>query len=431
MHVTIVGAGLAGLCAAHYLREGGADVTVVERGAGPGLETSYANGALLHPSFTEPWNAPGVLGFLLRNLGREDSPMLLRPSALPSLIGWGLEFVRQSRPERFERNAVANLRLARHSLALMHALRESLRLEYGAYRRGAIALFRDRAGYDAALAWAQRMAPHGLDHTPLDAAATIAREPALAPIAERICGAIYHAEDEGGDAHRFCAELARSLAERGVRFRHRTSVEGFATRGGRVTAVRCRGVAGATDARPDASIDCDAVLLAAGSHSTPLARTLGIALPVRPVKGYSITVTPSPEALAPRTPLTDADLHIAVVPLADGRMRVAGTAEFAGYDTTLHPARVANLLRLLRRLYPEVMREVRDADVVPWTGLRPMCADGVPLIGATRVPNVYLNTGHGHLGWTLAAGSGRLAADAVLGRATELDAAPYRPSRFD
>jgi D-amino-acid dehydrogenase len=424
--VTIVGAGLAGLCAAHYLHGAGATVTILERGDGPGLETSYANGALLHPSLADPWNAPGVLGFVLRNLGREDSPMLLRPAALPSMLRWGLEFVRQSRPDRFERNAVSNLLLARYSLERMHELRESLRLEYGAYRRGAMALFRDRRTYDAALAWAGKMSRHGLEYSPLDVAATLAREPALAPIGPQLCGAIYYATDEGGDAYRFCGALARSLAERGATFRYRTRVQGFVVEAGRVRAVRCLHRDTRADGGAD-TIDCDAVVLAAGSHSTELARPLGLSLPVRPVKGYSITVTPPSGALVPLVPLTDSDLHVAVVPLADGRMRVAGTAEFAGYDTTLQPARIANLVGLLRRLYPDVMR---DADVVPWTGLRPMCADGVPLIGATRVPNLFLNTGHGHLGWTLAAGSGRLAADAVLGRAAEIDASRYALARF-
>lgn len=427
MKVTVVGAGLAGLCVAHYLQEAGVAVTVIERAPGPGLETSFANGALLHPSLADPWNAPGVLGFVLRNLGREDSPMLLRPSALPSMLGWGLEFVRQSRPHRFERNAISNLLLARYSLDRMHELRESLRLEYGAYHRGALALFREQAAYRSALRWATKMHAHGLEHVPLDPAATIEREPALAPIATQLCGAIYYARDEGGDAHRFCRALAGSLAQRGVEFRYGVAVRGFASAGGRVTAVQCAAVA------PDAAgadVPCDAVVLAAGSHSRELARPLGLSLPVRPVKGYSITVTPPPGARVPLTPLTDADLHLAVVPLADGRLRVAGTAEFAGYDTTLQPARVANLVRLLRRLYPALMQDVSDADVVAWAGLRPMCPDGVPLIGATRAPNVFLNTGHGHLGWTLAAGSGRLAADAVLARTPEIDAARYSLARF-
>ncbi len=416
MRVVVIGAGLIGLTSAYYLQRQGAQVTVLEREAGPGQGTSFANGALLHPSLVDPWNAPGVLGFLLRNLGRDDSPMLLRARALPSLIGWGLRFVRESSPQRFTRNTQRNLALARHSLAQMAKLREDTGLEYHQYFRGSLSIYRDEAAAAAARTAAEG---HGIGFEWLDPDKLVAAEPMLADVAPQLAGGLHFHEDEGGDAHAFCNALADVLRQRGVGIELGCAVTDFETAGANVRAV----------VTADRRFDADAVVLCAGVWSTALARRLQLSLPVRPAKGYSITL-PVGAGPAPRLPVVDHGLHAAVVPVGTDRLRVAGTAEFTGMDLSISPARVANLESLLRRIYPALAARTAAADIRAWAGLRPMCADGVPLIGGTHWENLFINTGHGHLGWTLAAGSGQLIADVVAGRAGSIDARDYTLDRF-
>ena len=420
MTIAIIGAGLAGLSAAHALVERGVGgIVVFDRREGPGLETSFANGALLHPSLVEPWNSPGVIGQLLRTFGQEDAAALLRLRALPSLVGWGLAFARESRPNLYLRNTLVNLALARLSVDQMAGIRAS-GLAYDHQPRGSLVLFRDVDSQRAALAWAERLAAHGLHHERMDVAAAVAREPALAAIAPELVGAIYHADDESGDAQRYCVELAARLAAAGVGFRYGTRVHGLEAIAGCVAALR-------TD---NDRLPVDTVILAAASHSPQLARTVGLSLPVRPAKGYSVTIPLAGDAFKPRTPVIDPALHVAVVPVGDDRLRVAGTAEFCGLDLTIRPKRVANLVRQMARLYPAIVDATPAERRSVWAGLRPMTPDGVPLIGATAVRGLYLNTGHGHLGWTLAAGSASVLADVFLGRRPALDPEPYALARF-
>lgn len=421
MHVVVIGAGVAGVTTAWYLRRSGAEVTVLDRARGPGLETSFANGALLHPSLAEPWNGPGILWQILRWLGREDSPMLLRPRQLPALLGWGVHFIRNSRPARFRSNAHKNLALALYSCELMRELREEIRIEYAQRFSGMLALFRSRTAFEKGYSASQALIGGGVPATPLERDAVVALEPALVPIASELFGGIHFTRDEGGDAHRFCAQLAREAEARGVRFRFGVPVGPLESRGRRVVAAHC-----GTESFP-----ADAFVLAAGSYSPLLVCKLALDLPVRPVKGYSITMPRAPAAeAAPRMPTIDLELHAVVVPVGEDRIRVAGTAELAGYDLSISPKRIANLMALLARIYPRFAASVAPRDMQAWAGLRPTCPDGVPLIGATPIENLFLNTGHGHLGWTLAAGSGRLAADIVLGRRPTVDAHPYRLDRF-
>ena len=421
MRVAVVGAGLAGLSVAWYLREGGAEVAILEREAGPGLECSYANAALQHPSMAEPWNSPGVLGVLLRNLGRSDSQMLVRLRALPELLGWGLSFIRESGAQRYFANTGKNVRLALYSAELMERLRPSAGIDYGTYRRGSLQVLRSERIAAETLAWVRRLAAFGLEHRSLTVDELVDEEPALAPIARELVGAVHMPHDTGGDAYRYCVALAAQLQARDVQLHY---------------GVTCRPLS--LDGRRHAQItDCsghrwpaDAIVLAAGSFSVALARGVGLRLPVRPVKGYSITVPARPGVTAPKIPVIDPMLHAAAVPLAAGGLRVAGTAEFAGFNRQLDPKRVGNVFALCERLYPEQTRGLSPQQVAPWTGLRPMSADGVPLLGATPVPNLFLNTGHGHLGWTLAAGSARLVADQLLGCVTDMDPSPYALARY-
>ena len=422
MNVAIVGAGLAGLSAARALLGRGVErITVFERREGPGLETSFANGALLHPSMPEPWNSPGIARDLVRSLGREDAPALLRLRALPSLVGWGLAFLRESSPLRYRHNALANLELARYSARQMAGVL-SEGIDYHHRETGSLMLFRDMRAMQSAVTWAQVMSDAGRAYETWTVEEAVEAEPTLRPIAGDVVGAIFNPDDVRGDAWRYCEHLSRRLADRGVAFRYNEIVRSLVMRHGEVR--------GLIDNQGEAH-EFDAVVVAAACLSPLLARSAGLEVPVRPAKGYSLTLRPPGEVRLPRVPVVDATLHVAVVPVGDDRLRIAGTAEFTGLDLSLNPHRVANLWRLLGRVYPEVTAETPDDRVMAWTGLRPMVPDGVPLIGPTRVPGLFLNTGHGHLGWTLAAGSAQLLADLMTGHPPEVESPRrYAPARF-
>ncbi|HZF25063.1 MAG TPA: D-amino acid dehydrogenase [Steroidobacteraceae bacterium] len=419
MNVIVIGSGLIGVSTAWALRERGAEVTVLDRAEGPARETSFANGALLTPSMAEPWNSPGVLWRLLHWLGREDSPMLLRPRALPSLVGWGLQFIRYSSRQHYRNNTLINAHLAIYSLRALQELRARVAIDFASGAIGTMRLFREQAELDAAMEMVEWLAQHGVRSRTLNREATLGMEPALEPIATKLAGGIHYPDDEHGDAFRFCEALARHAAERGVRFHYGATVEGLEGREGRVTRV-----IGASQ-----TWEGDAVVVAAGSYSPQLVANLGIRVPVRPVKGYSITVPLDGARPVPKMPILDDALHAVAVPL-DNRMRLAGTAEFTGFDRTVTPARVANLRSLLTKTYPNIAQVAAPERISSWAGLRPMSCDGVPIIGSTPYQNLYLNTGHGPLGWTMCVGSGRALADLMLGQEPEIDLAPYSLRRF-
>lgn len=417
MHVLVIGSGLAGVSTAYYLHRGGADVTVLDRSTAPGRETSYANGAMLTPSLADPWNAPGVLRTLMRSFGNDDAPMLLHLGELPRLALWGLRFLRNARRERFEASFLHNVSLARYAQTLLADIRRETGIEFEFRAGGILKVFEDPQALEAAVRVAHWLKQAGIGHRVLDVPALIALEPQIAGAAERLVGAVHYPDDQVGNARLYCETLARWLTEAGVRFRFSEQVLGFQRPAGRLVAVRtARGI-----------LQADAVVLAAGCDSPSLARQLGLKVPVVPAKGYSITVSVADGAL-PAYPVVDDALHAAVVPLGRNRLRVAGTAEFAGFDRRVRQPRIDNLVRLLNRIYPSVPTEGRPLDA--WAGLRPMSPDGRPLLGATRQRNIYLNTGHGALGWTLATASGKVVAEQVLGLSPTHDAAPFAPDRF-
>ncbi len=422
MHVLVIGAGLMGVSTAYFLRQRNLDVTVVESSPGPGEQTSFANAGLLTPSLADPWNAPGIGRMLIKWIGREDAPMLLRLRAVPSLIGWGIRFLRSSDDESFLANFRKNVVLAKYNLDVLHELQTKTDLRFDHRARGTLRIFRDvDALRDASHTAAQFRESLGLDFRQLDRDRLLEIEPALAPTAAKLAGAIHYPMDECGDAHRYCEELAGLAASDGVRFRFSTAIRALSRRGERIVAA----ITG-----DGAALEADVIVLAAGSHSARLARPLGMRLPVRPAKGYSITVPMGEGPTRPNAPVIDDRLHAAVVPLGDS-LRVAGTAEFAGFDLSIKPSRIENLVGLLRAVYPDVVRHDDSIELNPWAGLRPMSADGVPILGDTSVSNLVLNTGHGHLGWSMAAASGKLVADLVAGRQPAIPLRDYELRRFD
>lgn len=414
MHIVVLGAGLIGVTSAWFLAADGHTVTVVERQPGPALETSFANGGQISTSHAEPWANPATPLNVLKWLGREDSPLLWRLRADPAQWAWGLRFLRECCPERTRANIRAILALALDSRARLKELRRELGLEYACLERGILHFYTDPAEFERAIPQAALMREYGCDRRVRTAAECLAIEPALAHAALPVVGGTWTAEDESGDAQAFTAALATRCAERGVQFRYATPVAGLEAGNGRIAAIR---LAGGT------RLPADACVVACGSYTPLLLRPLGIGVPIYPAKGYSITIPLAADAPAPVASLTDDGAKLVYSRLGQ-RLRVAGTAEFTGYDTALSAGRIAVIVRRVRQIFPRI--EIRPDAVEPWAGLRPATPSNVPLIGPTRYGNLYVNSGHGTLGWTMAVGSGRLLADLVAGRAPDVDPLPYK-----
>lgn len=413
MRIVVLGAGLIGVATAWFLAEDGHEVIVVERQPGPACETSFANGGQISTSHAEPWANPSTPLKVLKWLGREDSPLLWRLRADAAQWAWGLRFLRECTPGRTRVNIRAILALALDSRARLKALRRSLGLEYSCLERGILHYYTAADEFAHAQPQAEFMRQFGCDRVVKSADECLAIEPALASSILPIVGGTWTADDESGDAQRFTALLAERSAARGVRFRYDSAVAGIEQADGRFAAVRLSS---------GERLAADVCVVALGSYSPLLLRPLGIRIPVYPAKGYSITIPLAPDAPAPSVSLTDDGAKVVISRLGQ-RLRVAGTAEFAGYDTQVNPLRIDPLLRRVRQIFPRL--EFHADAVEPWTGLRPSTPSNVPLIGPTLVGGLYVNTGHGTLGWTLAVGSGRLLADLVAGRAPAIDPAPY------
>ncbi|WP_298394870.1 D-amino acid dehydrogenase [uncultured Azonexus sp.] len=406
MKILVLGAGVVGTCSAWYLQAAGHEVTVVDRQPAAGMETSFANGGQISVSHAEPWANPHVLPRLLKWLGRRDAPLLWHWRADPQQWLWGLRFLRECLPGRVQANVAAILALALDSRRRLQILREELALDYDQLQRGILHVYTDRGELAAAMSAARLMARHGLEREMLDAAACVAIEPALAGAADILVGGDYTASDESGDAHRFTQALAERARQAGVIFQYGVEVERIASAGGQVAAVVVNGEGGPR------LLTADAYVLALGSYSPLLLRPLGIGLPVYPAKGYSATLTLADDSHAPSVSITDDERKLVFSRLGN-RLRVAGTAEFNGYDLSADPVRCQALIDRTRQLFPKLAVEGEPAF---WCGLRPATPSNVPLIGRSRLSNLWLNTGHGTLGWTMACGSGAALADLVGGR---------------
>jgi D-amino-acid dehydrogenase len=416
--VVVVGGGLAGIATSYELVRRNYRTILVETRAGVALETSFANGGLLTPSMADPWNAPGLHRHLIASLFGPNSAMKVRLSALPSLLSWGLQFIRNSTPARHEAATIASFLLSKYSVEQTQLLRTRLALQYDAGARGSLKVFDTRAAMDAPLALAAKLSRLGLRFRALEADGTVALEPALAEIRGKIAGAIHFPDDESGDAHQFCERLMTYFLEEGGIDRTGSCVTGIAVERGGVCGVH---IAGRIE-------PADIVIVAAGNSSVKLLRGVGLSLAIRPVKGYTLTFDVSHVEGTPSIPIIADALHAAVVPIGS-RLRIAGTAEFTGDDLRIRPDRIANLIELLARMLPRVARQLSQATPHPWAALRPMSADGLPFIGPTQIRGLHLNTGHGHLGWTLAVGSASVLADLIENKPPDIDPWPYRALR--
>ena len=414
MKVLILGAGVVGVSSAWYLAKAGHEVTVVDRQPAAGLETSFANGGQISVSHAEPWSNPHAPLRALSWMGREDAPLLFRLRWDTALFDWSWRFLRECTPGRTRENIRDIVSLALYSRDQLRALRAETAIEYEHLERGILHVYTDQKEFAAAVEASKVLREFGCDRKTVDADACVAIEPALTAARPQLVGGDYTSADESGDAQCFTRNLAALCAERGVRFRYGTTVNRLTKSAGVISGVLLETEVG------DEILTADAYVVALGSY-TPLAlRPLGIRLPVYPAKGYSATIPLSETSVAPTVAMTD-DGHKIVFSRLGQRLRVAGTAEFNGYNTELNEVRCQALMQRTRQLFPD-LRPAGEPEF--WCGLRPSTPSNVPFIGRVALPNLYLNTGHGTLGWTMACGSGRVLADLMSGREPEIRLRP-------
>lgn len=425
MHVLIIGAGLMGTTTAYFLRQHGIDVTVLEKEPGAALGASYGNGGYIQASAPEPWNMPGILGvfaqaWLAGLTGKaEKSAFVTRTTALPGLIGWGIKFLRHANTSDYLANTVKNMRLASYSRETIQELNRTEDLSYAHSAKGALFLFRSEESLQAYMSLANHVKKRGARVELLDRDALIAKEPSLTDIGDRLVGAVYYPDDEAGNSRQFCEQIAEISARNGAGFVYGSQVQDIAT--------SADGVSVRTD---DERISADALVIAAGAFSPKIARQLAIRLPVAPAKGYSISIPMRDWSNRPTHVLADMGVHAGINPMGD-ILRVAGTAEFAGLNQGVSDERTSYLIDLTRQIFPGFAEEIDRHEIDPWGGLRPLSADGLPMIGPTSMPGVYVNTGHGGLGMTQAAGSSRALADLIAGATNAFDLADFSLERFN
>lgn len=393
-HFLIVGGGLIGVSTLYELVSRGHSATLFESADDLATGASFANGAMLTPSMPDPWNGPGVWRHLLSSLFDPASAMKLHWLQIPALTIWGAKFLAGSTRKRHDATTLSNFKLCAASLERTRYLASELGLEFNQADLGTLKIFESEEAMAGPLALANRLAGLGLEFERLDAAGAIDIEPQLEPIRGRIAGALRFPGDGIGDARKFVLALAEKAKALGGKVATGAAVKSLIREGATISGLRT-----------DDADHLGNVILCAGVDTPRLARSVKVNVPVKPAKGYSFTVDAG--ALGnrmPRVPVIDDAMHAAVVPLGD-RLRFVGTAEFAGFDRSIQQVRIDNLIALFQRMYPELHAELDLSTAQPWAGLRPMSADGQPIIGATARQGLWLNCGHGHLGWTMACGS--------------------------
>ena len=414
MSVMVLGAGITGVTTAWFLRRAGFHVSVIERRDEAAQETSFANGGQISVSHPEPWANPSAPFIALRWIGRAGAPLKLRPRLDAEQWQWMVGFLRECLPWRCRRNTAAIATLAVHSLAELRQLREVAGIDeaYDAQRRGILHLFFEAASFERAKDRVRELAALGIELQPCTAAQCVGIEPALAACMSGLAGGLYAPDDESGDTMRFSQALARVLAADGVRFHYGASIERLRAVDGRIIGVEVSHAGGCD------TLSADAVVICLGSYGRRLLRPLGERLPVYPLKGYSITAPVRDAACAPRVSLTDESRRIVCSRLGE-RLRIAGTAELGGYGLEIDSARIAAMLEWAQTRLPGAIDRER---VTPWAGLRPSMPGGVPIIKRSRHhENLWFNTGHGTLGWTLACGSASVLTALMRGEKPPVD----------
>jgi D-amino-acid dehydrogenase len=414
VRVLVLGAGVIGTTAAWFLRAAGHEVTVLERQPIAGNETSFANGGQIAVSHAEPWSNPAAPLKILRWLGQPDAPLLFRPRADWHQWRWGMQFLIECLPSRNRRNLLRSLAISKYSGAALRELRRATGIVYDELQRGILQVYTDREGFEHAVRAAELVRGYGLAREVKTPDECVALEPALKARRDWIVGATYTSTDESGDAHKFTRALAALGAEKGIEFRYGVTIESIA-----VADNAVRGVRAVNEANRKEVLAADAYVVCLASYTPKLLDPIGIRTLIYPAKGYSATLPIVAPDRAPQVSLTDDAKKLVFTRLGD-RLRVAGTAELAGYDLALDPVRCEALTRRTVEWFGDAVDARR---VEYWAGLRPATPSNVPYIGRTRYPNLYLNTGHGTLGWTMAAGSGKALARIVSGQADDLDSA--------
>ncbi|WP_411709811.1 D-amino acid dehydrogenase [Albidovulum salinarum] len=408
MKIVVMGAGVIGVTTAYYLARQGAEVVVLDRQPGPGLETSYANAGELSYGMTSPWAAPGVPMKALKWLFMKRRPLFIWPLISPKMWKWGAQMLTNCNESAYALNKSRMVRISNYSRDVMPELIADTGIDYDGREQGTLQLFRTEKQLKGSKADQEVLAEFDSPFEVLDRDGCIAAEPALAEVKDKFVGGLRLTADRTGDCRLFTIALAEKAAELGASFHYGQKIEMIAVEGEKVKGVRTDKLGLVTG---------DAYVCALGSYAPNLLNPIDIRLPVYPVKGYSVTLPVTDDRFAPQSTIMDETHKVAITRLGD-RIRVAGTAEIAGYSNRLGPHATDTVRHVIGDLFPKG-GDLSQAE--GWTGLRPMTPDGTPILGPSRYRNLYLNTGHGTLGWTMAAGSGRAVADLVMGKKPEID----------
>ncbi|MFQ2729970.1 D-amino acid dehydrogenase [Aeromonas caviae] len=406
MDIVVLGGGVVGVTSAWYLAKAGHKVTLLERRDGVALETSHANAGQISPGYASPWAAPGIPLKAAKWLLQKHAPFTVRPTSDPFQLRWMLKMFANCTPAAYAVNKGRMVRLAEYSRDCMKQLRGELALDYEGRQLGTLQLFRSQAQLDASQRDIAVLEEYGVPYQSLDADGCEAVEPALARVRGKVVGGLRLPGDETGDCFRFTQALADEARRLGVNFVFNCAIDEVEIAKGRAVAVRAG----------EQRFQADAIVCALGSYGTGFLRPLGIELPVYPVKGYSLTLPMTDAEGAPRSTVLDETYKVAITRF-DERIRVGGMAELSGFNLALNPRRHDTLAMVVRDLFPQG-GNLEQATF--WTGLRPMTPDGTPLVGPSPIPGLWLNTGHGTLGWTMAAGSGQLLSDLISGNTPDI-----------